>query len=197
MENLFNKHGVVDAVMDNVSIIIPAKNEPYLPFLLDRIKKLGDFDILIQEEAGLGNAVRQGFAKAKNEKIIVMDADGQHNPTYLPRIIKALNKHEMVICSRKKDEREFYRKFITRITTWWVKRKFNLKLKDPLSGYFGIRKSLIKDLKLETDGFKIGLEIILKAKPRIKEIPYTLEKRKIGRSKACLRELLNLMKISG
>ncbi len=185
-------------LLPEVSIIIPAKNEPYLPFLIQKIKKiLKNPEILVQTEEGLGRAVRKGFEKAKSDKIIVMDADGQHPPEKLPEILKNLEGYEMVICSREKDERSLFRKLITKIVTWYVKKKFDLKIKDPLSGYFGVRKSLIKDLKLETDGFKIGLEIILKAKPRIKEIPYSMKKRKMGRSKACLRELLNLMRING
>ncbi|HDH91675.1 MAG TPA: glycosyltransferase [Candidatus Aenigmarchaeota archaeon] len=193
-----NRSDSSDLLLPEVSVIIPAKNEPYLPFLIQKIRKvLKNPEILVQEEEGLGKAVRKGFEKARADKIIVMDGDGQHPPEKLPEIIKNLENFEMVICSRERDERSLFRRLITRIATWWVKKRFNLELKDPLSGYFGIRKSLLKNLKLETDGFKIGLEIILKAKPRVKEIPYTLEKRKMGRSKACLRELLNLMRISG
>jgi dolichol-phosphate mannosyltransferase len=192
-----NRDNFANILLPEVSIIIPAKNEPYLPSLISSIKKvLKNTEILIQTEEGLGNAVRKGFKKARGEKIVIMDADGQHNPKYLPEIVKSLDEYEMVICSRLKDERSFFRRIISKIATCYVKKKFKLKIKDPLSGYFGVRKSLIKNLKLQTNGFKIGLEIILKAKPRIKEIPIVLEERKLGKSKAGLKELIELWKIN-
>jgi len=192
-----NRDNFTNLLLPEVSIVIPAKNEPYLPSLISNINKvLKNAEILVQTEEGLGNAVKKGFEKARGEKIVVMDADGQHNPKYLPEIVKSLDEYEMVIASRLKDERNFFRKIISKIATWYIRKKFKLKIKDPLSGYFGVRKSLIKNLDLQTKRFKIGLEIILKAKPKIKEIPIVLEKRKMGKSKVGLREGIELWKIS-
>ena len=182
-----------------LSIIIPAKNEPYLPVLLEKLAKIRDKEILIQTEEGLGNAVIQGIKKAKGDKIIVMDADGGHNPKYIPFFKKELEKHPMVIGSRYidggGDKRNLFRRIISRIITLIVRLKLNNGIKDPLSGYFGFRKEILNGVDLYCKGFKIGLEIIMKTGTKVKEIPIILERRKLGKSKANIKELINLVNL--
>ena len=74
------------------------------------------------------------------------------------------------------------RKFISRAAAI-VLRPF-VKIKDPLSGFFFIRREVIKGAQLNPIGFKIGLEIIKKGKYRsIIEVPITFQGRKFGKSK--------------
>ena len=37
---------------------------------------------------GNGSAVKTGLRKAKGEIVILMDSDGQHDPAYIPELIK-------------------------------------------------------------------------------------------------------------
>jgi len=181
------------------SIIIPAKNEPYLPLLLGKINKIIDAEILVETAEGLGQAVRNGIKKSKGDNIIIIDADGQHNPKYLPKFIEALETHEMVIGSRYLDgggdQREFYRKIMSKIATTLAKLKLNNGIKDPLSGFFGFRKKILNKINLNCNGFKIGFEILMKTKPTVKEIPVIIEKRKIGESKANFKEIVRVVNL--
>ena len=57
-------------------------------------------------------------------------------------------------------------------------------IKDNTSGFFCIRRRCLEGISLTPRGFKIGLEIFVKAKvSSFKEIPYTFINRSKGKSK--------------
>ena len=64
-------------------------------------------------------------------------------------------------------------------------------VKDPMSGFFFLKKSVIKGVQLNPTGYKMGLEILVKGNYcKLKEIPYTFKQRKNGTSKLNKREIL-------
>jgi dolichol-phosphate mannosyltransferase len=58
-------------------------------------------------------------------------------------------------------------------------------VKDTMSGFFFIKREVIEGLKLNTVGYKLGLEIMVKGKHdgKIKEVPYVFLHRLGGSSK--------------
>jgi dolichol-phosphate mannosyltransferase len=61
-----------------------------------------------------------------------------------------------------------------------------VKIKDPMSGYFMLKKELFKSCKdkLDPKGYKILLEIYYLSKPeKFIEVPYVFKDRKAGHSK--------------
>jgi dolichol-phosphate mannosyltransferase len=55
---------------------------------------------------------------------------------------------------------------------------------DPMSGFFALPRTILQNLKIDTKGYKILLEILVKSKDiPIFEIPYTFMDRKSGKSK--------------
>ena len=68
-------------------------------------------------------------------------------------------------------------------------------LSDPMSGFFAFPRALLKpETQLHPRGFKIGMEIIIKAGPaKIAEIPIQFEKRLHGQSKLSFREQVNFL----
>ncbi len=74
-------------------------------------------------------------------------------------------------------------------------------VRDPMSGYFVMKRSVIDSIALKPLGYKILLEVLARGKYRtIKEIPYIFEERKMGRSKLgpkqCLDLLIHLWRLS-
>jgi dolichol-phosphate mannosyltransferase len=71
-------------------------------------------------------------------------------------------------------------------------------VKDPMSGFFFLRRSVIDDVVLNPTGYKLGLEILIKGHyGTVKEIPYTFRRRAKGSSKLNQKEILlylNLLK---
>lgn len=142
---------------------------------------------------GLSTAVIAGFKIAKNNVLGVMDADMSHPPEAIPSMYREITKGEdFVIGSRyvKKGKIigwSFYRKVISKGATLLAKIFTNVK--DPMSGFFMIKKECVKGVNLNPKGFKICLELLVKAKYKtVKEIPITFTDRERGKSKISLKE---------
>ncbi|KAJ7101695.1 nucleotide-diphospho-sugar transferase, partial [Mycena epipterygia] len=142
---------------------------------------------------GLSGAVLRGFEEARGESLVVMDADLQHPPTALPALFSALDDPAtpFALGTRYAPGVEMdqnwplYRRVIS-----WGARSLARPLtsaSDPMTGFFGIRKELfLHSAPLTPTGFKIGLELLLKAPiPRggVKEVPFSFGVREVGESK--------------
>lgn len=151
------------------------------------------------KKMGLASAVIDGIKISEGEIIGVMDADLSHELKAVPALIKAITKEnvDLAIGSRYVQH--------GKITNWPLIRKITslvaillakpvTKVKDATSGFFFIRRSCLDDVKLNPIGFKIGLEIFVKAKYNtFKEVPYTFTDRKKGKSKFNFKEILNYL----
>lgn len=152
--------------------------------------------------SGLISAIYEGFKSSIGEFLIVMDADFSHQPMILTSLVKEMrdSKSDLVIASRYSkggkitgwtSKRIFYSKFATNLS----KLIFRLKVKDPLSGFFIVKRNIVRTIEFNTSGFKILLEIIVKCKDlNIKEIPYTFSDRAFGVSKLNSKVTLDFFK---
>ncbi len=86
---------------------------------------------------GNGAAVKSGIRAARGDVLVVMDADGQHDPDDVPRLLDALSGFQMVVGAR------------TRGTGTGLHRRFANWIYNALAGYVTGRK--IDDL---TSGFR-------------------------------------------
>jgi dolichol-phosphate mannosyltransferase len=138
---------------------------------------------------GLSSATLSGFEIAKGDILLVMDSDLSHPVELIPALVSPIVNGlcEMSVASRHVSGGG--------IKDWSLKRKIISKgatllarivtdVKDPMSGFFAIKPSVIKGIKLNPKGFKICLEIIARGNyGKIAEIPYTFQDRKFGVSK--------------
>ena len=124
---------------------------------------------------GLGSAVIEGFGASTREYLGVMDADLSHDPDILNNMVKALDECEIVIGSRFAKESnveqwKWWRKLVSKIGVFFAKLISGAH--DPLSGYFILNRSVIDGAQLETVGYKILFEILVKGKwKKIQEFP--------------------------
>lgn len=177
-----------------IAIIIPSKDEPYLPQLIHRIsvEVHQDYHVHIQSEPGLANAVLCGVKSSKDEAIVVLDADGSHPPKYIPAMVGALRTYDVVIGSRyiQGGATEDYalRRLVSRLFCKVSRALFRLTVVDTMSGFIVARRNVYEQLILNPVGYKFGLEIIVKGRKWLKigEYPIHFEKRKMGYSKTGL-----------
>jgi len=152
-----------------------------------------------KNEKGLASAVLEGFKIANNNVILVMDADGSHPVETIPKMFKMINDNcaDIVIGSRYHRNSKFinwpwYRNLLSRAAFLLTKGLTNVT--DPTTGFFAIKKALINNVALKPIGWKIALEIMVKAKPKyIKEIPITFKPRMFGKSKLSIKEQINFL----
>jgi dolichol-phosphate mannosyltransferase len=160
-------------------------------------------------QRGLAGAVIHGWAQSDGQLLGVIDADLQHPPELLPELLEAvLNGSDVAIASRyvqgngnSVEDWNKLRLFISRSSTLLATaplRRRGLHVKDPLSGYFIVRRDCIEGIDLQPEGFKILLEILVKGKIReTAEIPFHFATRHAGKSKADFRVALQYFTLLG
>lgn len=150
-------------------------------------------------ERGLATAVLAGFQAARGEICVVMDADGSHPPETVPALVARVRSGdaEIAVGSRHLDGGGFRSgslssRLISRFAATFARRLSPLT--DPTSGFMAIRKELLDDLDLDPVGWKIVLEIVVKAQPRpVAEVPILFDPRRAGHSKQSPRVFLEYL----
>jgi len=157
-------------------------------------------------ERGLAGAVLFGWKHTDANLFGVIDADLQHPPELLPKLVDALLQgKDMAVASRyvAGDGTEgwnFVRRWLSRAGTWVTLplQRREIRVRDPLSGYFLVRRDCIDGVTLQPQGFKLLLEILVRGKIRsVVEVPYQFGVRHGGTSKASLRVGLEYVQLLG
>jgi dolichol-phosphate mannosyltransferase len=145
------------------------------------------------QERGLASAVHWGVQVAHGDVVVVMDGDGQHDPTLIPRMVEKLAGGADIVSGSR---------FLGGApvsglsSSWRVKlsengnRLINLflgrPLTDPLTGFFALSRGLFLDSipRLQADGFKVFFDLAWHNRgARIEELPFEFRRRQDGASK--------------
>ena len=148
-----------------------------------------------------GDAIRTGFDKAVGEYIVVMDADGSHDPKEILKFYKVMKnpKVDLVIGSRYCKGGHTDNNFVLRFMSWALNVTyrvfFALKVRDVSDSFRMYRSSQVKNLQFECENFDIVEEILIKLslynKPFIAvEVPISFNKRAEGESKRDLGKFI-------
>jgi dolichol-phosphate mannosyltransferase len=143
---------------------------------------------------GLSGACIEGILASSAPCAAVIDADLQHDETQLSKMLALLQggEFDLVVGSRyieggSADSFNKQRAGASALATEVAKRVLRVKIADPMSGFFMIRRDRFEQLapQLSTQGFKILLDIVATARGnlRVKEIPYSFGSRLHGESK--------------
>lgn len=155
------------------------------------------------EKRGLSSAILDGIKNSRGKFICVMDADMQHPPEVVPKLLQVgVRGGDLVVASRYIDGGgvegwSIARRIVSIVATLMARAivKKARRVRDPLSGFFMFKREVINGVSLSPLGFKILLEVISKGRYRsIIEVPYIFKGRLKGRSKLSLREYLNYIK---
>jgi dolichol-phosphate mannosyltransferase len=149
---------------------------------------------------GLASAVLDGLKLAQGDVIAVMDADLSHPPESLLPMVRAVEEGgaDLAMGSRYvngggMEDWPWHRQFVSRVAnhlTWGL-----TTVHDATSGFFVVRRSALEGVALNPIGFKIGLEVIARARyQRYVEVPFVFTDRKHGFSKFTSREVVAFLK---
>ncbi|MFH1441849.1 MAG: polyprenol monophosphomannose synthase [Candidatus Omnitrophota bacterium] len=151
---------------------------------------------------GLATAVVTGWKKSSGGILGVIDGDLQHPPELLPSMLKKIiteSDLDIVIASRNvkggsTEKWSLTRRIISKMGTiisTLLLSDIIKDIKDPMSGYFILRRRIIEGKNLTPLGYKILLEVLAKcACDKIIEIPYCFNERTNKASKAGLKQYL-------
>lgn len=145
------------------------------------------------DKCGLAGAITYGWEHSTADLLGVMDADLQHPAELLPALVNQIFKgFDVAIASRyvhphSMDEWNSARRMISRLSVLASKpvQRSTIRVKDPLSGFFVVRRECVEGLDFQSSGFKLLLEILARGRVRtVSELPFKFAIRQHGNSKA-------------
>lgn len=162
-----------------------------------------DYPIKVLErpsKMGLASAVVTGFYEAKGDIIGVIDGDMQHPPEFATVLCNSVvNGSDIAIGSRYVkgghcEDWGLFRKVVSRGAILLAMPLVSVK--DPMSGYFFLKRSVVGQINFNPRGFKILLEVLVKGKYSVvDECPYTFELRSVGESKLGKKEYWDYLRL--
>ena len=148
-------------------------------------------------ERGLSGAILHGWHLTDAEILGVMDADMQHPPELLEKLLSAVMDDGADIaigsrytCGGCTGEWHLARRLLSAAAVWvtWPLQRPKVRAEDPMSGYFVVRRSSVDRILFQPTGFKLLLEILVRGQIRsIREVPFEFGQRYRGASKATMK----------
>ena len=155
----------------DVSIIIPAYNESStIGAIVQRLKKAyPEFEVIVVDDGstdstaknaekagaivskhaynmGNGAAVKTGIRAASGKTLIFMDADGQHNPDDIPKMLSYFPRYDMVVGARGSGgQASVGRSIGNTFYNWLASYVAKYKIRDLTSGFRAVKADIIKN----------------------------------------------------
>jgi len=210
----FNESASIEAALRRSAAALEGTAEPFELIVVDDSSPDGTADLaerLSQElpvrvlrrsgRNGLASAVVAGWSIARGNILAVIDADLQHPPEVLSKLLSAIRDSgaDIAVASRAADgggSRNWspIRKFTSWTATHLAASVLPLTLADvhdAMSGMFMLKKEVVTGVVLEPRGYKILLEVLAKGRYReLIEVPYVFGPRDRGNSKLGARQTL-------
>ncbi len=147
-------------------------------------------------ERGLAGAILHGWRHTDATILGVMDADGQHPAETLPLLLASIREgRDLAIGSRYARAASLpawngVRRLISRAAIGMARplQTGRLCVKDPLSGFFLVRRTCVENVLFQPAGFKLLLEILVRGRVRsVEEVPFVFGRRRAGKSKVSVK----------
>lgn len=196
----------------DVTIIIPAHNEEEgIAEVIDGIKRLNrGYEILVIDDGstdntyklatengikvirhpynkGYGAALKTGIRNAEADIVLFMDADGQHQPNDIKKLIQHIWEYDMVVGARtKKSKVSLLRRPGKKILSITANFLAGMKIPDLNSGFRALKKSVVMEfMHILPDSFSFSTTITLaciKSGYNVRYVPIEAPER-VGTSK--------------
>lgn len=176
---VYNGEQTVGRVMESVHAVMKNVPVPYQVLAVNDGSTDGTEKILRDTGAhflshgtnlGKGAALKTGFRYASANGftlIATLDADGQHDPAFLPEMIRKLTaeKLDLVIGTRKKEIGKMSpaRIFSNAMTSRLISLRARTRIPDSQSGYRIIRTEALSTVTLKTNRYETESELLVKA----------------------------------
>lgn len=174
-------------VKKNIVVVMPAYNEELtITGVIEKAKRYADHVIVVDDcskdstnalakregaivikhdvNKGLGTSLRDGFKKALDMKadiIFTIDADGQHEPSEIPKFVDKINEgYDFVLGERDLRKYPFVKKFGNFFLNFATNFISGTNLKDTEGGFRAFSREGLSKLMLKADRYQIATEIV-------------------------------------
>lgn len=204
----YNERGNIDKLVERTGEALASTKEPFELIIVDdnspdgtaeAVKALQStrpwLQLLVRtQDRGLSTAVMAGWQIAQGDILGCMDADLQHPPEVLANLVENLRRTHADITVASRHVRgggvsdwSLVRRFVswtaTLLATMILPGTLG-EVKDPMSGFFLLRRGVIRRALLKPRGYKILLEVLAKGEyETVTEVPFVFEERVEGGSK--------------
>lgn len=159
----------------------------------DEIKRLRkDAKLIVEKPRGKGAAIRVGFEKATGDLIVMMDADGSHDPREIPSLLEPVldgydvSKGSRLLPGGGSDDFTAFRKLGNKMFVTMVNMMYGADYTDMCYGFRAFKREALEKMCCRASGFEIETEQSIRMKKaglKIKEVPSFEARRKNGNSR--------------
>ena len=175
-------------------IVYDYKQDPTYQ-LLQKVKK--PRFVLVKNSCGNGrgvlNAIKTGFKKAQGEAVVVVMADLSDDVGQIDKMYRLIRQGYDIVCASRympggrKIGGPLLKSWLSKLAGLTLHHLFGLPTRDATNAFKMYRRSVLKDIKIESSGgFEYSLEIVVKAFKKgykITEIPTVWRDRQAGQSR--------------
>lgn len=167
----------IPAVVDEL-IIVDGGSQDLTVSVARRLRP--DARVLRQPGSGKGDALAHGFAAARGELIVMMDADGSNDPGEIEAFVAALDagadyaKGSRFIAGGGSSDLTPLRRAGNRILCGLVNVLYGTRYSDLCYGYNAVRAAGLADLDAGCEGFEVEALLscqVARARLRVTEVP--------------------------
>ncbi|MEI8080504.1 MAG: glycosyltransferase [Actinomycetes bacterium] len=184
--------GAIPGVNTEILVIVPTVTaEPELA----EIAGLGARAIARKPTDAFGDAIRSGIAAVSpvSDHVIIMDADGSHDPVTIPRLLQARQGAHVVVASRYTHggttDNTFSQRTMSRILNYTYSVILGIKCRDVSTNYKLYRNADLQQVVLASRDFDIVEEMMCRIKSLhgrsfvVREVPDHFYERNHGQTK--------------
>lgn len=192
----YYEEAVIASVIHRVRQVLDSLGQAYEIIVVDdgsqddtahRAAEAGARVVAHPYNIGNGAAIKTGIRQARGEILVMLDADGQHAPEDIPRLLDQLGPYDMVVGARTgQSETAVHRDIANKIYNWFASYVCGRQIKDLTSGFRAIKSHIARDfiyLLPNTFSYPTTLTLaVVRSGYTLTYVPIEV-KRRVGKSK--------------
>jgi len=161
--------GVIDAIRREVpGVYILGVDDGSTDATRAILRRLCDRTIEFDRNRGKGAALRAAFAFAtgeNTERVLTIDADGQHDPSFAPKLLAQLSESDIVIGTREIAGTGVpaHRRLANRLSSAAMRAVTRSAVRDSQSGFRAMRVDVVRAVDARGDRYEFETDFLVRA----------------------------------
>ena len=195
LERLFDHLERIDEVRDRYEVILvdDGSSDATADIIADFVAAAPELPVRLRQHPynmGNGASIKTGIRHARGEVLVMMDADGQHDPACIPQFLEACQRYDMVVGARSgQSQAGLHRRLANWVYNQFASYVTGRSVDDLTSGFRAFRRDVVRRFAaLLPNGFSYPTTItlcLMRGGYSVHYMPITVARR-AGKSKISL-----------